>query len=170
MNEDITIQFRPELRDHIRANMVLYRASAWRTCDRIAGTIGVIAGLTLVLVGEWRWWLAILFPVALAEWSDFLHLSTLQTWIFFKRNPKFKEDYTLTFRPESLHFKTVTIDSTLAWTHYEAVLEDSVLFVLRYGKSLFTAIPKRALKDEDEMDRFRALLQAKIPKYKKQRF
>ena len=170
MNEEITIQFRPELRDQIRASVVHYRSSAWRIADRIAGTMAVVAGLTLLLLDGWRWWLAILFPMALAEWSDFLHLHTLQAWVFFKRNPKFRDDYTLTFGAKALQFKTVTIDSKLAWSHYDETVEDSMLFLLRYGRGMYTVIPKRAFKDEDELNRFRDLIQAKIAKFKKQKF
>ena len=150
--------------------MVNYRNSFLRITDRIAGTIAILAGITLLIVVGWRWWLAILFPLAIAEWSDFLHLHTLQAWIFFKRNPKFRDEYTLTFKQENLHFKTISIDSTLLWSHYDSVIEDSILFLLNYGKSMYTVVPKRAFKNEDEINQFRKLVQTNITKYKKQRF
>jgi hypothetical protein len=170
MNEEMTIRFHPELTDQIRASIVLYRSSVWRICDRIAGTIAVISGITFFVLCGWQWWLAILVPVALSEWSDYLHLHTLQAWIFFKRNPKFRGEYILTFRPEGLHFKTTAIDSTLGWSYYDKILEDSVVFLLSYGKNMCTVIPKRVFKDEDEMNRFRNLIQTKITNYQKQRF
>ncbi len=170
MNEEIAVRFHPELRDQIRASMVLYRASIWRICDRIAGTIAVVAGVTLFVLWGWKWWLAILIPVALSEWSDFLHLHTVQAWIFFKRNPKFRGEYILTFHPEGLHFKTTAIDSTLGWSYYDNAIEDSAVFVLSYGKSMCTVIPKRAFRNEDEVIQFRNLIQSKISKYQRQRF
>ena len=108
--------------------------------------------------------------MALAEWSDLLHLHTLQTWVFFKRNPKFREEYILAFGSEGLHFKTTSIDSTLVWSYYDRVIEDAELFLLMYGKCMYTVIPKKAFKDEDEINRFRCLIQENIPNFKKQRF
>jgi hypothetical protein len=169
MNAEMTIRYCPALGDQIRASLVHYRGSAWRKCDRIAGTIAGVAGLTLLAVGGWHWWLAVLFPMALADWTDVLHLHTLQAWVAFKRNPKFRDEYTLTFADDGLRFTTVTIDSKLAWSHYDNVIEDAKIFLLRYGKSLYTVVPKRAFKDQAEQARFRTLLQSKIPNYNKQR-
>jgi len=169
MNDEIAIRFRPELRDQVHASVVHYRAGWLRICDRIAGTIGAIAGVTLFVVNGWRWWLAILIPVAIAEWSDVLHGHALQAWVGFKRNPKFRTEYALKFRPEGIHFKTATIDSNLEWSHYDGVVEDSRLFLLRYGKSMYTVIPKTAFVNVGEMDRFRELARTKITVYSRQK-
>lgn len=166
MNDEIVIRFRPELRDQVHASVVHYRAGRLRICDRIAGTIGAMAGVTLFVVNGWRWWLAILIPVAIAEWSDVLHAHALQAWVSFKRNPKFRTEYALTFRPEGIRFKTATIDSNLDWSYYDGVVEDSRLFLLRYGKSLYTVIPKSAFTNEGDMDRFRELARMKIAAYR----
>jgi len=99
------LRFQPELRDQVHASVVHYRAGRLRICDRIAGTIGAMAGVTLFVVNGWRWWLAILIPVAIAEWSDILHAHTIQAWVIFKRNPKFRTEYALTFRPRGHPFQ-----------------------------------------------------------------
>jgi hypothetical protein len=170
MNEEITISFQPELKDQIRASIAHYRAGKLRICDRIAGSIAILTGLLILLLSGWQWWLAILLPLAIVEWSDFLHGHTLQAWIFFVRNPKFRERYSLAFHPEGIHFKTATINSTVAWTHYESVIEDSVIFLLRYGKSMYSVIPKRAFATEDDLCRFREMIRSRIQRYLKQKY
>lgn len=170
MVENIVIRFQPELRDQIRASLVHYRQGVLRICDRVAGTAMLIAGLMLFVTG-WPWWLLTIFClIGFAEWSDVLHFHTLRAWLFFRRNKKFSDEYTVTFTPEGLHFKTVSIDSNLAWSIYDNVVEDSVVFLLMTGKSFYSVMPKRAFRDEDEVNRFRKMVQASIPKYKKQRF
>ena len=123
--DSIVIRFQPELRDQIRASIVNYRAGVLRACDRIAGTAALAAGLTLFVVSGWPWSLPVLLCfIGLAEWSDVFHAHTLRAWLSFKRNRKFRDEYTLTFTPDGVHFKTVLIDSNIAWTLYDSVLED----------------------------------------------
>lgn len=169
--ENIVIRFQPELADQIRASMVHYRAGTLRICDRVAGTAALVAGLTLLVVGGWPWWsLAVFCFIGFAEWSDVFHGHTLRAWLSFKRNRKFRDEYMITFAPEGLHFKTVSIDSNVAWSLYDSDVEDSVVFLLMTGKSFYSVIPKRAFKNEDEVNRFREMVQAAVPKYDKQRF
>jgi hypothetical protein len=65
---------------------------------------------------------------------------------------------------------TATINSTVAWTHYESVIEDSVIFLLRYGKSMYSVIPKRVFAAEDDLCRFREMIRSRIRNYLKQKF
>jgi hypothetical protein len=169
--ENIVIRFWPELRDQIRASIAHYRAGILRTCDRIAGTAALVAGFTFFLFCGLPWWsLAVFCFVGFAEWSDIFHAHTLRAWLSFKRNKKFRHEFTVTFSREGMHFKTVSIDSNIAWSLYDSVIEDSVIFLLMSGKSMWSVIPKRAFKDEDEANQFRTIVQAAIPKYNKQRF
>ncbi len=131
----------------------------------------LVAGLTLFVVGAWPQWSIVAFCfIGLLEWSDVFHAHTLRAWLSFKRNRKFRDEYTVTFTPEGLQFKTVSIDSNIAWSLYDSAVEDSMIFLLNSGKSIYSVIPKRAFKGEDEISRFRMMVQAAIPKYNKQRF
>src|SRR5262249_48069537 len=112
-----------------------------------------------------RWWTLIWFPLALLEWFDLLSLDRLRTRLWFRRNPKFREEYGLTFTRDSIHFQTASIDSVLRWTHYERVIESPTLFLLMYGKGLYTLIPKRSFQSEEQQSAFRALLQECIPTF-----
>ena len=100
------------------------------------------------------------------EWFDLLSLRTLQIRLWFKREPKFREEYRLTFAPEQIRFQTASIDSTLQWSHYGRVLEGTSVFLLIYGKGLYTVIPKRSFTSEAHLEAFRTLVKEKIPEYK----
>ena len=53
--------------------------------------------------------------------------------IWFRSQPKFRDEYSLRFSPEGIHFQTAHIDSNLQWTMYTKALVDSYSFILYYG-------------------------------------
>lgn len=160
--ESISISFTNELKDHIEAQRVLYSKSVMAKLDKAVAVFLFGFGIyCLVFVGL-RWWTVIWFPMAVVEWFDLLSLSRWKAKIDFQRNPKFREEYHLTFSRENLHFKTASLDSTLQWTHYQSVIESPNLFLLMYGKGLYTLIPKRCFNSNEEINAFRALLNQAI--------
>jgi len=165
MKEPITISvsFINELKDHIEAQRVLYSEGVMVKLDKVVAALIFGFGVYCVAFVGFRWWTVIWFPVAVAEWFNLLSLSRWRTKIEFQRNPKYREEYHLTFSHENLHFKTASLDSTLQWTHYERFIESPTLFLLMYGKGLYTLIPKRCFRSNEEIDIFRALLNETIP-------
>jgi hypothetical protein len=159
----ITVRFMNELRDHLEAQRLLYKQSFLSKCDKVVAVLLFGFGVYAVWATGLRWWTVILFPLAVVEWFNLLSLDSIRTRVWFRRNPKFREEYCLTFSPENIHFKTASIDSTLQWTNYERVVESPGLFLLMYGKGLFTLIPKRCFSSDEEINAFRALLKEKIP-------
>lgn len=119
-------------------------------------------GIYFVVSAGLRWWTIIWFPLAVAEWFNLFSLIRWRTTIEFRRNPKFREEYHLTFSRDNVHFKTASLDSTLQWTHYERVIETPDLFLLMYGKGLYTLIPKRCLTSNEDINTFRSLLDQTI--------
>jgi len=61
----------------------------------------------------------------------------------FRREPKFRDDYSLTFSAEVIHFRTAHIDSQLQWSVYSRALIDAHSYVLYYGTRQFTVIINR---------------------------
>jgi hypothetical protein len=154
----ISVSFFNELKDHLEAQRILYSRSVLAKVDKVVAVLLIGVGVySLASVGL-HWWTVIWFPLALAEWFDCLSLNRWRARITFQRNPKFREEYHLAFSPESIHFKTASIDSTLQWTHYEDVIESSDLFLLMYGKGLYTLVPKRCFNSIQEIDAFRTLV------------
>ena len=76
----------------------------------------------------------------------------------FRREPKFRDDYSLTFSPEGIHFRTAHIDSQLQWSMYSRALVDAHSYVLYYGSHQFTVIPKRVFQSAEQQQAFEQLL------------
>jgi hypothetical protein len=67
----------------------------------------------------------------------------------FRSEAKFRDDYSLTFSQEGIHFRTAHIDSQLQWDLYSRALIDRHSYVLYYGSRQFTVIPKRVFQSAD---------------------
>lgn len=82
----------------------------------------------------------------------------------FKQEPKFRDEYNLSFNDERILFKTEHINSTIDWNHYSQVKENKDFFYLIYGKYMFTIIPKRTFMSKKDEEIFRKLVEEKIEK------
>lgn len=158
----ISISFINELKDHIEAHRVLYRKGVMAKMDKVVAVLLFGFGVYCVAFVGFRWWTVIWFPLAVAEWFNWLSSSRWRTKIAFRRNPKFREEYHLTFSSENIHFKTASVDSTLQWTNYECVIESPELFLLMYGSGHYTLIPKRCFTSNNEINAFRVLVSQTI--------
>jgi len=76
----------------------------------------------------------------------------------FRREPKFRDDYALTFSPEGIHFRTAHIDSRLQWSLYSRALIDAHSYILYYGSRQFTVLPKRIFQSAEQQQAFEQLL------------
>lgn len=88
--------------------------------------------------------------------------------LIFRREPKFSDEYSLTFSPEGVHFQTAHIDSQPAWDLYSRALVDAHSYVLYYGSRTFTVIPKRVFKNNEQREAFDQLLAGHVPKIVRQ--
>ncbi len=126
----------------------------------VSGILALCGGF--LIVGAGRWWGVVFVLLGLLEAFNVLPAAVLRAIFEFRSNPKFREEYQLTLTPESLHFKTATIDSVLQWTHYSNFFETRRAFILVYGKRMYTVIPKRALDSEAQLLEMRQLLSTVI--------
>jgi hypothetical protein len=85
-------------------------------------------------------------------------------YVVFRRETKFRDEYALTFSPDSIHFRTANIDSQIKWAMYSRALVDSHSFVLYHGARSFTVIPKRVFQSSEQQTTFEQLLAQKVPK------
>jgi hypothetical protein len=83
---------------------------------------------------------------------------------YFRGDPKFREEYNLTFSDAGIRFKTPISDGTLAWSFYTGVIENDKFYLLIYGKDLgaVSILPKRAFQDRNQELTFRELLRRHI--------
>ena len=160
----IKLEFDNRLTEHLAAERLYYKSTFWCKADKMVAVLLVAFGVYLLATIGVRWWTIIWFPLAVAEWFNLFSLRPLQICVFFKRNPKFLETYHLTFSDDGIHFKTESIDSQLAWTHYERVLENNRVILLLYGSRMYTVIPKRAFADDSQIAAFRSLVSRCLPK------
>ncbi len=158
----VAITFDNKLGDHLAAERLYYRFTVFWKLDKVVAGLLILFGAYLMWLAGVQWWTVIWFPLAVAEWFNILSLRPLQIWLWFKHNPKFRETYHLVADPSGLHFKTESIDSKLTWSHFSRVLEDGRLLLLIYGTRMYSVIPKRAFRSEDELGRFRSLATAAV--------
>src|SRR4051812_1751851 len=105
----ITIRFMNELKDHLEAQRLLYRGGFMAKMDKVVAVLLLGFGVYGVATVGLQWWTLIWFPLAVVEWFNLLSLEPLRTRIWFRRNPKFREEYCLTFSREGIQFRTASI-------------------------------------------------------------
>lgn len=79
---------------------------------------------------------------------------------YFRGDPKFRDEYTLTFTDAGIEFRTTHLNATLAWSLYTDVVETDQFYILVYGKGIHTLsiLPKRAFTDVNQESTFRQML------------
>ena len=82
----------------------------------------------------------------------------------FGNDPKYRDEYSLTFSPEGIHFQTAQINSHLEWTIYSRVLVDAHSYLLYWGSRTFTIIPKRVFQNPEQQGAFEQLLAERVQK------
>jgi hypothetical protein len=160
----VDLCFRYTARDYVRAMRAHYASKLRLWLDIPAIVIASAAAVYL-----WRspssHWLSIL----LIGVSAFMVLMLTTAFFIipplaFRREPKFKDEYALTFSPESIHFKTENFDSVLQWSIYSRALIDAHSYVLYYGVGSISVIPKRVFQSIDQQRDFERLLRQHIRK------
>jgi hypothetical protein len=161
--DTVNLSFRYVEQDYVRAMRAHY-ASRLRLPLDIAVIVGVVAigayewrsgsqgsGITLLCVSG-------IFSLMLV--AAFAIIPT----IAFRRQPKVRDDYSLSFSPQGIHFQTAHVDSDLKWSMYTSALVDAHSFILYYGSQQFTVIPKRVFQDVSQRQTFEKLLVQNVSK------
>jgi hypothetical protein len=126
--------------------------------DIVAIIVLVVAGAYMWRLADWHWFgvscvtIALLFSLMLI--AAFVVIPPL----VFRREPKFRDHYSLTFSENGIHFRTVHIDSQLQWSLYSHARVEADSYVLYYGSRQFTLIPKRVFQDSEQRQAFELLL------------
>ncbi len=158
MNSTINLSFRYSESDYVRALRAHYGSHLHLRID-------IVATVVLIGTGAYLWpspslhrlglvFVAVAFAFALMLVAAFAVIPSLA----FRRERKFRDDYSLTFSPEGIHFRTAHIDSQLQWGMYSRALIDAHSYVLYYGSRQFTVIPKRVFQSSEQQHAFEQLL------------
>jgi YcxB-like protein len=160
--ETVNLSFRYAEQDYVRALRAHYAARL-----RLPLDIAVVVGVAGLGAYEWRsgshgsgitfWCLSGIFGLMLA--AAFMIIPGIS----FRSQPKFRDDYSLRFSPQGIHFQTVHINSDLQWGMYTRALVDKYSFILYCGSQQFTVIPRRVFQDDLQRQTFERLLVQNVP-------
>ncbi len=164
MDSTVSLKFRYTKQDIVRAMRLHYASRLRLRLDIVVTVLTAAIGAYL-----WRSSTSRGYGIALIVISGIFASALVAAFaiippVVFRRNPKFHDEYGLTFSPEGIHFRTDHIDSQLQWSLYSQALVDSYSFVLYYGEQFFTVIPRRVLETAEQQKAFELLLSQKIPK------
>ena len=163
MNSTINLSFRYLQSDFVQAMRAHY-------ASRLRLWLDIPMVVVLAVAGSYLWrspssqWLGIAFVSISAVFALILVAAfTIIPPLVFRREPKFRDDYSLTFSPEGIHFRTAHIDSQLQWSIYSRALVDPHSYVLYWGSRSFTLIPKRVFQSAEQQEAFEQLLTQNVP-------
>src|SRR5882724_2865656 len=138
MNSTVNLSFRYSEIDYVRAFRAHY-------ASRLRLRLDIIITVVVAGIGAYLWrlpslhWLGLACVIVAVAFALMLVAAfTVIPRLTFRREPKFRDDYSLTFSPEGIHFRTAHIDSKLQWSLYSHALKDGDSFVLYYGSQQFT--------------------------------
>jgi YcxB-like protein len=157
----VNVSFRYAERDYVRALRAHYAGRL-----RLPLDIAVIVGVALIGAYEWRSGSHGAGIVSLCV-SGVLALMLIAAFavipsVAFRRQPKFRDEYSLSFSSEEIHFRTTHIDSDIKWGMYTWALVDAYSFILYYGSQQFTVIPKRVFESPSRREAFEQLLRQNV--------
>lgn len=127
----------------------------------------VVAGVMMLsLLGDFAFplWATLLIGVVMAGGFAYMGLVDAPRR-FFRKDPKMRDEFLLTFSSDGVTVKTPQIDSKLAWSLYKGVQENKTVYVLVYNdpaRMSMTLVPKRAFRDAVEELEFRRLVHREV--------
>jgi hypothetical protein len=163
VNSTIKLSFRYAERDYVRALRAHY-ASHLRLRLDIVVTIVLLGGGVYLWRSPSLHWLSLACVVIAGVFVLILITAfAVIPPLVFRREPKFRDEYSLTFSPDGIYFQTAHIDSQLQWSMYSRALIDAHSYVLYYGSHQFTVIPKRVFQSVEQQQAFDQLLTQHVP-------
>ena len=83
---------------------------------------------------------------------------------YFQGDPKFRDDYYLTFTDAGIEFHTQNMSSMTAWNFYSSVVESDSFYILIYGENIhsLSIVPKRAFQSSNQDITFRQILRRNV--------
>lgn len=167
---DISIRYRVTLRQFMAACEANWRARWQGTgTNLLAGSVGVVAGYWAprCIRHPILDWLATAVMIA----GILLILVTMLRYFIWRRafrdTPKYMREIHVKFTDASIHVESAEGVSDLNWSYYREYLETPESFLLFIAKHTFSVIPKSAFEDAPMQERFRVLLQSRLPSLKK---
>jgi hypothetical protein len=164
--EKVHLNFRYTEKEYLSA----IRLYVWNTSELLLGWIVLYALLSagLVLLTAL---MGFVIPVwALAAMIGLLGVSLFHGVLidrprrYFRGDPKFRDEYNLTFSDSGIEFRTANINASMAWSMYTRVIETDAFYLTVYGRDIHSVsvLPKRAFVDSKQETIFRQLLRRHV--------
>jgi hypothetical protein len=163
MDPTVHLTFRYLESDTIKAMRVHYASHFHLRLSAALIVVLIAAGPYLWRSPGSQWFGAVSVTVAVLYGLMILYAFFVAPQLIFRREPKFRDEYSMAFSPEGIHFRTAHIDSQLQWSMYTKALIVTHSYLLYYGKYNFTLIPKRVFESVEQQEAFESLLKQHVP-------
>jgi YcxB-like protein len=110
-------------------------------------------------------WLGVIFVMMSLVFPVFYLTAFVMTARAIATNPRFRQEFRMSFSEQDMRFSTDSIESRVDWRFYRSALRRSGFYYLVYGRSQFTLLPERVLVEAGEKQAFEALLLKVLPKF-----
>jgi hypothetical protein len=161
-NQSVQLSFRHTEQEYLSA----VRYYVWHSKELLARMI-----IFYVLVSTGMVLLLLLFGLPFPLWAVIAFVVLAGVALFhgylvdlprryFRGDPKFRDEYTLTFTDTGIEFRTAHLNASLAWSLYTDVIETDKFYLMVYGKGIhsLSIVPKRAFTDAGQETAFRQML------------
>jgi hypothetical protein len=160
--QTVNLSFRYSERDYVEAMHTHYASRL-----RLPLDVAIILALTAFGIYELHSTSKALGLASIALAVVFALILTAAFFVIpayaFRREPKFRDDYSLAFSGEGIHFRTANIDSQLQWSMYDRALLGANSILLYHGKQQFTVIPKRVFATAEQLQVLENLVREHVP-------
>ena len=161
-NDVVQLIFTEDEKEFLAATRLYF----WRSKRLIVGLTVVDALFALLMLvlnvlADFVFPLWAVAAVVVLAWVAWYHAVTIDIpRARFRGDPKFRDEYNLTFSDANIEFRTANLNSTFGWNFYNGVIENDHFYLLLYGKNIhsFTVLPKRAFRDSAQETIFRRML------------
>lgn len=162
-NESVHISFRHTEQEYLAATRFNFFHSRGLLTGYIVAVVFVAVGLVSLLPPILGYALPLplsIFIIALVGVAWFHSIVIDIPRRYFRGDPKFRDEYRLTFSDAGVQFQTVNMSSMIAWNFYTGVIENDRFYLMKYGNNLnaVSILPKRVFADSRQETTFRQLL------------
>lgn len=149
--EQVAIAFQYTEKEYVKAvRKYLVVTDIIKKLDLALAIIGVPCAMVYFFLSSFGWF-SILLLVCAVLFSGFIGLQYLYVPVMtFRKTPKFREEYRLTFSADGILFETATIHSELKWEAYTIFWESEEVYYLVQEEHVYTILPKRAFAGDAE--------------------
>lgn len=161
--ETIELKFQYTQSEFVRAErQYLISSKIIHKYDLALVAVFLLLSVFYMLFSSFSLFSILIFGLVIVVTTIGSYLYILMPILKFKQIAKYREEYTLVFSKEAIHFKTPSIESELKWNIYSALWDSRDFYFLIQAPRIYTIIPKRVFKDQNEKQIFEEIVQSRV--------